>query len=222
MPSSLRFVMVVGVDFSDQSDLALRRAFELGLEQRIAEIHAVHVVRSFESGVQLELPTNLELSTVSLAEAGEQMKLHLEERLSEFARSVEPPERTRAIDRVVSHIRLDAPAEQIAQLAADLEADLVVVGTHGRRGLSRVVMGSVAEGVVRLAPCPVLVVREKKISEAPRIEPPCPRCVETRRETGGREFWCEQHSERHGRRHTYFSTDRVSRDANLPLVFPER
>jgi nucleotide-binding universal stress UspA family protein len=214
--------MVVGVDFSDQSDLALRRAFELGLEHQVAEIHAVHVVRSFESGVQLELPTNLELSTVSLAEAGEQMKAHLERRLSEFARAVDPPERTRAIDRVVSHIRLDAPAEQIAQLAADLEADLVIVGTHGRRGLSRMVMGSVAEGVVRHAPCQVLVVREKKVSDAPRIEPPCPRCVETRRETGGREFWCEQHRERHGRRHTYHSLDRVSRDGNLPLVFPER
>ena len=222
MPDSLRFVMVVGVDFSDQSDLALRRAFELGLEQRASEIHAVHVVRSFESGVQLELPTNLGLTTVSLAEAGEHLKEHLEGRIATFAGAVTPRERTHAIARIVSHVRLDAPAEQIAQLAADLEADLVVVGTHGRRGLSRMVMGSVAEGAVRLAPCPVLVVREKKVSEAPRIEPPCPRCVETRRETGGREFWCEQHRERHGRRHTYYSIDRISRDGSLPLVFRER
>jgi nucleotide-binding universal stress UspA family protein len=222
MPSSLRFVMVVGVDFSDQSDLALRRAFELGLDQGVAEIHAVHVVRSFESGVQLEAPTNLGLTTVSLAEAGEHLKEHLEQRMAEFAQTVDRPERTQAIDRVVSHIRLDAPAQQIAQLAADLEADLVVVGTHGRRGLSRMVMGSVAEGVVRLAPCPVFVVREKKVSDVPHIEPPCPRCVETRRETGGREFWCEQHRERHGRRHTYFSMDRISRDGSLPLVFRER
>jgi nucleotide-binding universal stress UspA family protein len=222
MADSLRFVMVVGVDFSDQSDLALRRAFELGLEQRACEIHAVHVVRSFESGVQLELPTNLGLTTVSLAEAADHLKEHLERRIADFAQAVTPPERTNAIERIVSHVRLDAPAEQIAQLAADLEADLVVVGTHGRRGLSRMVMGSVAEGAVRLAPCPVLVVREKKVSEVPHIEPPCPQCVETRRETGGREFWCEQHRERHGRRHTYFSIDRVSRDGSLPLVFRER
>ena len=99
MPSSLRFVMVVGVDFSDQSDLALRRAFELGLDQGVAEIHAVHVVRSFESGVQLEAPTNLGLTTVSLAEAGEHLKEHLEQRMAEFAQTVDRPERTRAIDR---------------------------------------------------------------------------------------------------------------------------
>ena len=52
----------------------------------------------------------------------------------------------------------------------------------------------------------------------PAIEPPCPRCLETRQATEGREFWCEQHRERHGRRHTYHQTDRLSTDGNLPLV----
>ncbi len=114
---------------------------------------------------------------------------------------------------------VDRPAYQIAQLAADVEADLVVVGTHGRRGVSRFLLGSVAEMTTRLAPCPVLVVRSKAIPvPVPSIEPPCPRCLETRRATDGQEFWCEQHRERHGRRHTYHQTDRVSADANLPLV----
>ena len=48
------------------------------------------------------------------------------------------------------------PASAIARLAEEIDADLIVMGTHGRTGLSRLLMGSVAEAVVRRAPCPVL------------------------------------------------------------------
>ena len=51
------------------------------------------------------------------------------------------------------------PAQEIVDYAADVRADLIVLGTHGRTGVSRFLMGSVAEHVVRTAPCPVLVVR---------------------------------------------------------------
>lgn len=47
----------------------------------------------------------------------------------------------------------------ILAAAVELHADLIVMGTHGRRGMSRLVLGSVAESVVRAAPCPVLLVR---------------------------------------------------------------
>jgi nucleotide-binding universal stress UspA family protein len=52
-----------------------------------------------------------------------------------------------------------APAEEICLLARDIRAGLIVMGTHGRSGLKRLLMGSVAEQVVRQAPCPVLTVR---------------------------------------------------------------
>ncbi len=52
-----------------------------------------------------------------------------------------------------------APAAEITRLAQEEKADLVVVGTHGRTGLQRAVLGSVAEAIVRHAPCPVLVAR---------------------------------------------------------------
>ncbi len=51
------------------------------------------------------------------------------------------------------------PFDAIARMAKRIGADLVVVGTHGRTGLARVALGSVAERVVALAPCPVLTVR---------------------------------------------------------------
>lgn len=52
--------------------------------------------------------------------------------------------------------------EAVAAEAGDWEADLVVIGSHGRRGLGRLLLGSGAEQVIRLAPCPVLVVRAPK------------------------------------------------------------
>jgi nucleotide-binding universal stress UspA family protein len=52
-----------------------------------------------------------------------------------------------------------SPAESIVEHAKTETIDVIVIGTHGRSGFSRVLMGSVAERVVRLAPCPVLTVR---------------------------------------------------------------
>lgn len=52
----------------------------------------------------------------------------------------------------------ESPAREIARYAHETNADLIVIGTHGRSGLSRMLVGSVAEIVVRLAPCPVLTV----------------------------------------------------------------
>jgi len=122
--------------------------------------------------------------------------------------------------RVVSHLRLHAPAHEIAQLASDLEADLVVVGMHGNSGVTHLFLGSVAKNVTRLAPCPVLVFRPKGLPpEYPKIEPPCPRCVEARTSSGGKEYWCAQHRERHGQRHSYHKINSMSQDGSLPLFF---
>ena len=51
------------------------------------------------------------------------------------------------------------PVEQILRVGASSHADLIVLGTHGTTGLARLLMGSVAEDVLRRAPCPVLTVR---------------------------------------------------------------
>jgi nucleotide-binding universal stress UspA family protein len=51
------------------------------------------------------------------------------------------------------------PATEILHTAGEIHADLIVMGTHGRTGLSRLLMGSVAEQVMRQAPCPVLIVK---------------------------------------------------------------
>ncbi len=63
----------------------------------------------------------------------------------------------------VTHVLLDGdPAGEISRFAADAGIDVIVIGTHGRTGVDRLVMGSVAERVMREAPCSVLVVKLPK------------------------------------------------------------
>lgn len=208
-------MIVVGVDFSEASELAVQRAFELAADQPSSEVHLINVVQSYGSQVAYEMPLDASALTVlTVAEAGQRFKTYADQAIARFM--TQSP--GKLFGRAFTHIRYDSTADEIAQLAADLEADLVVVGTHGRRGFSRMLLGSSAEATVRLAPCPVLVVRPKAVPEAPpRIEPPCPRCLETRRASGGNEQWCEQHRERHGQRHIYHQGDRVASDGEMPL-----
>jgi nucleotide-binding universal stress UspA family protein len=63
------------------------------------------------------------------------------------------------------------PAEQVVRVAKEIPCDLIVMGTHGRSGLERFFMGSVAEEVMRTAPCPVVTVRVPMPHEAPAAEP---------------------------------------------------
>jgi nucleotide-binding universal stress UspA family protein len=62
------------------------------------------------------------------------------------------------------------PEEVIDRVAAELPADLIVMGTHGRQGVSRLLMGSVAEHVIRTAPCPVLTTRGALPETVPSTE----------------------------------------------------
>jgi nucleotide-binding universal stress UspA family protein len=68
----------------------------------------------------------------------------------------------------VSHVLLEGdPAAEIARYAADAGTDVIVIGTHGRTGVDRLLMGSVAERVMREAPCSVLVVKLPKGGNPP-------------------------------------------------------
>ena len=64
------------------------------------------------------------------------------------------------------------PAGEIVRIAAEEGAEMIVLGTHGRTGMTRLLMGSVAEAIVRRAPCPVLVYRETAAKLAGRRPEP--------------------------------------------------
>jgi hypothetical protein len=69
--------------------------------------------------------------------------------------------------KVETRLEQGSPGSQILEVAKREAADLIVMGTHGRAGARRLVLGSVAENVVRLAPCPVLTVRSTPSAQAP-------------------------------------------------------
>ena len=84
---------------------------------------------------------------------------------------------------LVRAIQIGPPAQEIVRYAAHHQIDLIVMGTHGRTGLARVALGSVAESVVRTAPCGVLTVklreRDPNLSPAPpaAMVSPASRCL---------------------------------------------
>jgi nucleotide-binding universal stress UspA family protein len=207
------YIIVVGVDYSDVSRLALREGLNTGLERASCQVHVVHVDPDISEAAP-QSPTS-----PSVVEAAHRLRALVDEEVTAL-RTASRPFVGKEM-RVVLHVRTDAPGKEIAQLATDLQADLVVVGTHGRTRLTHVLLGSVAHAVVTLSPCPVLVVRAKQPPHVPGIEPACPRCLEARKESGGRELWCEQHRQRHGQRHTFHQGDLVGQETNFPLVFDE-
>lgn len=137
--------VLLATDFSSESEFALH--------------HAVAFARDREGTLLV-----LHVRPIPQASAGEGM-LHagvvssdpeaLRERVEEMARSITEEEGVPAEAMVVD----GDPAAEILRVARDEEVDLIAIGTHGRTGVRRVLMGSVAERVLRRAPCPVLTVR---------------------------------------------------------------
>ncbi len=208
-------LIVVGTDYSKPAERALHAAYEQARMHTPAELHVAHV--AIAAGADYAYP-------VAGFGVGAVPVLDLDEQRDELVKYLDSliPKLAGFGDgqvRIIAHVVLDAPVFGLTNLASELEADMIVVGSHGRHGLARWLLGSVAEGVVRQATCPVLVVPpEATALQAPAIQPPCPQCVLARKASEGREMWCEQHRERHGRRHTYFQGDRASSETNLPLI----
>ncbi|HHT9135325.1 MAG: hypothetical protein A3C38_06435 [Planctomycetes bacterium RIFCSPHIGHO2_02_FULL_50_42] len=134
------------VDYSDCSAKALRYAAGLALKDS-AKLYLMHVIdkRVYDYGgpvYEAQLSPDAEVIE------------HLKEKLGESV-----PKEIRGDIDVETIVTVGVPAQEIVNAADDKEVDVIVMGTHGRTGIAHVVMGSVAENVVRKALCPVLTVR---------------------------------------------------------------
>jgi len=143
------------VDLSEPSWLAAEQAVELAREAR-SRLTLLHV--------RTPPPPAASGGLVSSQGILAEEERESEERLEEWREDAEH----RARIPVRSVIRMGDPASEIVQFAEEEDCDLVVVGTHGRGGIPRLILGSVAERVVRAAPVPVLVARNRARLERDR------------------------------------------------------
>ena len=136
-------------DFSPASDAAFGYAVSLARDSN-SQLLILHVdnVQAVYTGGEMYLPP----PTAPNPEVERKL------------RSIVPPDRCVAYEH---RLVIGTPAEEIVRIAADEDVELVVMGTHGRTGLTRLLMGSVAEAVVRNAPCPVLTLKPT-VKQAPR------------------------------------------------------
>ena len=79
------------------------------------------------------------------------------ERIQQMLESVKPSDRSVTVEH---RLTMGDPAAEIVRIAEEEKPEMIVMGTHGRTGLTRLLMGSVAEAIVRRSPCPVLTYRE--------------------------------------------------------------
>lgn len=181
--TSDRVVIIVAIDRTEASGSVLPMATSLASRIPGAELHFIHVLEHPPIPVGPIVP--------SMAEELREARTYLDEMVKGVAGNFR--------GRISGHIGVGSPVKHILELASDLEADLIVVGTHGKNALARMVLGSVSHSVSQKAHCPVLLARPKAYEPTPEIEPPCPQCLETQRDTNGEQLWCPQHAGHHPR-----------------------
>jgi nucleotide-binding universal stress UspA family protein len=146
--------ILVPIDFSDCSKKALDYAIPFA-RQFGAELHLLHVVEPY--------PAVPEMAPYD-AETIEEGCLKMEGLRKQLGN----------VGPCSTFVRKGAPPTEITSAARELEADLIIISTHGRTGLSRMFVGSTTEKVVRSAPCPVLIVRECEREFVPNQTIPYP------------------------------------------------
>ena len=197
------FAIVLGLDLSDtdSSGYAFDQAARIAARISPSEVHVVYA-----------MPPDSEIAVIDNASG--LLSRYIVEKLAALgiAGSTAPT--------FLTHVRCGDAAREIAQTAADVSADMIVVGTHKVPRLKTLFVGSTAERVMANTACPVVVAGPRPRPDPPHvivIEGPCPECVAMRRATANRVFWCQRHSERHhiGRHHVY------SYESETPFRVPD-
>ena len=143
--------IVTPIDFSDNSRLIADSSMFMASKYE-ASLHFVFVVQNFEdySGFfvpQMHVP-NLE----------EELLTGAEERMESFLEEMHKATTQFKVKEVTHKVLMGDVAEQIVDYATEIKADLIIMGTHGYKGLEKIMFGSVADKVVRSALCPVTTI----------------------------------------------------------------
>jgi nucleotide-binding universal stress UspA family protein len=169
--------IVVGFDLSELSERALYEAFDTAARRAPAELHVVVV--GMQSGVLPQRGAMLLLPGDSIPLSEDEARETVRQRVAKVYEAYRETRAAVTVDQVSIYVlpglSTGHTGHLIAEVAKDIDAELIVVGSHGRRGLNRLLLGSVAEKVVREATTSVYVVRPDDFVGArkvPAVEPP--------------------------------------------------
>ncbi len=137
--------VLVPIDFSEHATRALDYAIEWG-RQLHAHLTLIHVIQSPDRGSDIMSP----LPAAHLATLEAELTQHMRDEVKRVK------DAEVGCDFIVVH---GAPFHETIKVVGIRQIDLIIMGSHGRTGFSHMLLGSMAEKLVRLAPCPVLVVR---------------------------------------------------------------
>jgi nucleotide-binding universal stress UspA family protein len=147
-------VVVAAIDLFKGSGLVFGRAIQLASSAGDeGVVHVIHVTEPNLGNVRPSKVDAPELTGYDPNEVQTFCSKHLKDFVVHHAGSTAP--------KLVIHNLTGDPAEEIVRQAAKVDADVIVLATHGRTGIKRLLLGSVAEKVVRHAGCPVFVLRDK-------------------------------------------------------------
>jgi nucleotide-binding universal stress UspA family protein len=144
--------IVAATDFSEDSNLALGFAQELALKFS-ADVVLLHVDQPL-APVMMTPELGPSMDVGAMGRIAEEQRMLAQKELDKIAGKLRE-----AGLKVKVQLKVGSPFLEILHTAQSENADLIVLGTHGRTGLAHVLMGSVAERVVQKAPCPVLTIR---------------------------------------------------------------
>ena len=156
-------------DFSEAADFAYREALMIARDCK-ARLVVLHV-----AGLHLDLPHPMHTELgIAFDCSGDYQSHHADLKAQLYEQFETNPDL-----RVETQLIYGGATEEILRVAGEIRCDLIVMGTHGRSGLSRLLMGSVAEGVLRRAHCPVLTVSFPTAEPSAGSSEPAPEAATT-------------------------------------------
>ena len=154
--------ILLATDGSSEAELATRTAVDLA-QKTGSELHLIHVLDVAQIAMVDALATD---PMMGLEEPDPILEERLERLSEQRGKEVLDTEVERARSAGVTvgqaHLKMGGVTREIVHLAEDLGAGLIVMGSRGRGGIRRALMGSVSDSVVRHAHCPVMIVRREK------------------------------------------------------------
>ena len=140
--------VLVPIDFSDYSKNALKYAVNFSMQFN-AEMILIYVIEP------VIYPPDFSMGQIALPSVNTEWDIKAKEELNKLAKSEIP-----SSIKVTTVLKTGKPFVEINETAAEEDADLIIIATHGHTGVEHILFGSTAEKVVRKAPCPVLTLRE--------------------------------------------------------------